>query len=880
MNRTIKSMLAITVAFAVSLVSFNKVAAGEQLGATSFDDGVGTPWQTATSGTGSLDFEVTNGQFVITINNPGGQSNGGTDRWDCQFRHRDLTIVEGHQYQVHYEMTSTNDGLYYTKIGNYEGNIEVWHNNSNGTDLDSTWDRLSISAGETKIVDLTFTAGQTVQTAEWAFHFGGDGQYTDSICFPSGTVLSFDNMSLVDLTSDENDAVSSSSPSGSSAGAIMVNQVGYLTGRIKQATLVTDSDDPITFSLTDESGNEVYTGTSIHFGDDADSGDHVQLIDFSDFDIPGTYTIVAETGEVSRSFGIGNSDDYNALLQDSLNYFYQNRSGIDIESQYITSGDADALARSAGHAPDIATVNTDWTYSGSGSATQDVTGGWYDAGDHGKYVVNGGISLWLLQNMYETSIYMGTSDMFADGAMSIPENSNGYPDLLDEARWEMEWMISMMVTDGEYTDMVYHKMHDESWTGLGLAPADDTQNRIILPPSTAATLNVSACAAQASRLWRGIDDDFADLCLDVALRTYAAAQAHPDMYAPLESPTGGGAYGDDDVSDEFYWAACELYLATGEQSYLDDMNASQWYLEIPVSLGGGESVGTYGSFDWGHTAAPGNLSLALHPELTGDDLYSVLTANITDAADTYCGREAQQGYGQPYAPSSISYDNSNVGYIWGSNSFVADNSIVIAYAYLINGDAAYIDGVSLGLDYLLGRNPLDISYVTGYGSNTAHNPHHRYWAASLDPSFPNAPSGVLVGGPNGGMEDPYVQSLGWQPGVTAPARCYADNIEAYSVNECTINWNSPLAWVTAFVLYTSDDDVADATPVAADTDTDEPSETSASDTEASAESYAPDEEEVPASGNGIVKVIVPAALAVAALAAASVVIVTIRKKKK
>ena len=263
MNRTIKSMLAITVAFAVSLVSFNKVAAGEQLGATSFDDGVGTPWQTATSGTGSLDFEVTNGQFVITINNPGGQSNGGTDRWDCQFRHRDLTIVEGHQYQVHYEMTSTNDGLYYTKIGNYEGNIEVWHNNSNGTDLDSTWDRLSISAGETKVVDLIFTAGQTVQTAEWAFHFGGDGQYTDSVCFPAGTVLTFDNMSLIDLTSDENDAVSSGSSSGASAGAIMVNQVGYLIGRVKQATLVTDADDAVGFSIKDDSGNVVYTGSAL-----------------------------------------------------------------------------------------------------------------------------------------------------------------------------------------------------------------------------------------------------------------------------------------------------------------------------------------------------------------------------------------------------------------------------------------------------------------------------------------------------------------------------------------------------------------------------------------------------------------------------------------
>ena len=194
MKRTIKSMLAVTVAVAISLVSFKTVAAGEQLGATDFEDGIALPWHTAVSGTGSMDFEVSNGQFVVTINNPGGRSNGGTDRWDCQVRHRDLTIVEGHQYHVHYEMTSSSDGLYYTKIGNYDGNIEVWHNNSDGTDLDATWDRLPITANETKVVDLVFTAGQTVQTAEWAFHLGGDGQYTDSVCFPSGTVIAFDNI--------------------------------------------------------------------------------------------------------------------------------------------------------------------------------------------------------------------------------------------------------------------------------------------------------------------------------------------------------------------------------------------------------------------------------------------------------------------------------------------------------------------------------------------------------------------------------------------------------------------------------------------------------------------------------------------------------------
>ncbi len=111
--------------------------------------------------------------------------------------------------------------------------------------------------------------------------------------------------------------------------------------------------------------------------------------------------------------------------------------------------------------------------------------------------------------------------------MSIPENTNGYPDLLDEARYEMEWMFKMMVTDGDYSNMVYHKVHDNKWTALALAPADDPEERIIKPPTTAATLNMAACAAQAYRLWKDTDPEFADICLNNAKLAYEAAKNIP-----------------------------------------------------------------------------------------------------------------------------------------------------------------------------------------------------------------------------------------------------------------------------------------------------------------------------------------------------------------
>ena len=766
--------------------------AGEQLGETNFDSGRGLPWHIVESNTGEMDFEITGGKYVITIVNPGGASRGGEDRWDCQFRHRGLSIVSGHQYRVQYEITPSNAGKYYTKIGNMKGDVELWHNMSNGWDLDATWDPISIGAGETKRVDLTFTANQSMEVAEWAFHLGGDGQYTPGGCFPAGTVITFDNMSLVDLTSDENDYHEPEIPERHE---ILVNQLGYFTGAAKRATLLASGNSGISFEVLDESGDSVFQGESEPLGEDMDSQDIVHVLDFSDLEETGSFTIRAEDGQESRTFNIGDSKTWSALLYDSLNYFYQNRSGIAIEEQYITSGDAARLARAAGHKPDSATVE-------KGGQTQDVTGGWYDAGDHGKYVVNGGISVWLLQNQFEVSQVTGTEEAYADGSMNIPENNNGCPDILDEARWELDWMLTMLVKDGEYKDMVYHKVHDAKWTGLGIAPAEDQEARVIKEPSTAATLNVAACAAQGARLWREYDEGFADVLLDTAKRTYAAAKAHPSVYASLEKTEGGGAYGDDEVTDEFYWAAAELYLTTGDDRYWEDLSSSSWFLEIPSSLSGGEAKGTFGSFDWGHTAALGTLSLSL-----GKEEADRIEDKICEVADLYVETEKEQGYGQPYRQSWISWQDEDEGYVWGSNSFVADNSIIMAYAYLLTGEKKYYNGAVSGMDYLLGRNPMDISYVTGYGSNTAVYPHHRFWANQIDEKFPLVPCGVLVGGPNSGMEDPWVQGSGWKKGMIVPATCYLDNIEAWSVNECTINWNAPLAWLTGFLTGYSEDGI-------------------------------------------------------------------------
>jgi len=784
--------------------------AGQQLGQTDFENGVGLPWHIVESAPGEMDFKIEKGAYTVTIVNPGGASRGGEDRWDCQFRHRGLKIVSGHKYKVSYEITPSESGKYYTKIGNLDGDVEIWHNMmaDGGPDFNSTWDCIQIEKNETKKVDLTFTADKSLDVAEWAFHLGGDGQYTNGDCFPAGTEIKFDNMSLIDLSGDENDY-----PSAEvwERAGILTNQVCYFPKRAKKATLLSDSSKPVDFEVIDESGKTVYEGKSTPFGHDKDSDDEVHIIDFTDLDKEGTYHIEAEDGSESRDFEICGSETYSSLLYDSLNYFYQNRSGIEIESDFISSGEASELARAAGHPKDMAEIEQTWGYSGS-SGSIDVTGGWYDAGDHGKYVVNGGFSLWLMQNQYETALKYGFEDAYGDGTMLLPENTNGTPDLLDEARWEMEWMLKMIVESGEYKGMAYHKAHDEKWTALGIAPADDDMKRIVKPPTTAATLNLAACGAQAARLWKDYDSDFAEQCLTAAKNAFAAAKKHPEMYAPLDESIGGGAYGDTDVEDEFCWAALELFITTGDEDYYDEATENKFFLDVPQTLGGGESVDTVGSFDWGNTGGLATLSAALNTDKFDKGDAEIIQEAIVSAADNFISLEENQGYGVPYGQSKLSYNDSDEGYIWGSNSFVTDNAIVMAYAYLLTKDEIYLDGAIGGMDYILGRNAMDYSYVTGYGTHAIEYPHHRYWARQIDETFPKAPNGVMCGGPNSGMQDPWVQGSGWKKGEIPPQKCYLDNIEAWSVNECTINWNASLAWLAGFTAQEATDEGIVVTP--------------------------------------------------------------------
>ena len=917
---------------AVSVASMTAFA-GELLGEGTFNEGAGLPWHICENGTASMAFEINNGVYAIEIKNTGGASEGGEDRWDCQFRHRQLSITYGHKYRLTYSVYATNSGHMYSKLGDVTNDdAEYWHLNGNKlnmtyqegisqADLETAlksaatvsgnqttsdqnnwdvkyyegWDKWKAEDIPAKTwvtqawefyIDKSFMNNiqshpEGKKTVEWTFHFGGDGKYTPQKCFPAGTVIKFDNLALIDMDGDQDDWTPEAEKVQRD---IVLNQVGFYPNLQKQATV--EGGGESSFEVKDASGTTVYTGTlGAAFTDDT-AGETVQVADFSEFTTPGKGYYIQVGSKKSLPFDIG-TDIYDGLVTDAMNYYYLNRSGMDLSDQYVSDSkghysnnphDADrTLGRKAGHKPDEAYISDAWVYIYTSkptlSQTVDVTGGWYDAGDYGKYVVNGGVSMWTLGNTFERALYAGKADKWADGSgtVKIPETGNGIPDILDEMMYEADFFEKMQRSDG----MVYHKMHDYKWTGLGVMPyvedpsSDklDTTNpmRITKPVTYAATLNAAASWAQLARLLKPYDATKAAHYVELAEKAYAAAKKNfvsghandaiddkgtkpaatsgygdiyakvdgdytkDTMFAPLEQNKGGGPYGDTQVSDEFYWASTELFLTTGGDEYGKDMRAYSDAFTFTPNVYGGENKGDPTAFTWGTLNALGVMSYAVQKDNANADAAEIKksTEAIQSVADYYLGVEKASGYGTNYEGQDMSatitvFDGDTPtektvdmtgAYGWGSNSMVANNAIVLGLAYDLSDDVKYLNGVSSSFDYILGRNAMENSYVTGWGTETTNYPHHRYWCPQMKAGWPYAPSGCLSGGPNSNMNDPMIQGAGYKIGELAPQKCYYDQNDAWSVNEITINWNAPLVWVSSFM---EDEGDVNAEPISTD----------------------------------------------------------------
>lgn len=748
-----------TAALAALLVGglVTPVAAADELGPElipngTFDTGA-APWWT------TPDVVADTASGALCVDAPGGTANA----WDTIVGIDDIPLVEGESYRFSFRISGTAP---VTIRALAQQNQAPWT---------STYE-MNPTTGE----ELTLFEGGFTSTLEWpagqlVFQVGGsDVPWTfclDDVSFRTGP------------PPEPHETETHS--------RVRVNQYGYLPDGPKRATVLVDSADAagVAWTLRDAAGDEVANGTAQSHGDDRTVGSAVQRIVFDEVSATGDGFTLEADGETSFPFAIRDGL-YAPLAADALHYFYLARSGIELEEQYAGEG----YARPAGHlsvAPNRGDLGVscqapqDYYQGWTCDDTFDVQGGWYDAGDHGRYVVNGGIAVHQVLDTWENAQRAGSTALLDDGALSIPEGGNGIPDVLDEARWELDWMLRMQVPEGmEYAGLVFHKVQDDGWSGLPTMPWLSDKERQVHRPSTAAALNFAAVAAKGSRLFAEWDADYADELLAASRVAWAAALETPDLYASVaDGDDGGGPYDDQEVDDEFYWAAAELYLTTGEDAFADFLAAS------PEAEG---SISSEGGFDWRETTALGRIDLAtVESDFAGRD---AARASVVEAAEVYL-KAAESAFEQPYRPRSGEYD-------WGSNAIILNNQVVIATASEITGDARYREAVVTAMDYLLGRNGMDLSYVTGYGSVFSQNQHHRWMAQSLDASLPRVADGTVAGGPNSAIQDPVAQQA-WPDGCIAQL-CYLDNIQSWSTNEMTVNWNSALSWVTVWVATHAD----------------------------------------------------------------------------
>jgi endoglucanase len=561
--------------------------------------------------------------------------------------------------------------------------------------------------------------------------------------------------------------------------AIRVNQLGYLPGGPMGATIVSDDVDPVAFAVVAGDGAPVYHGASQPWPvrPEPTSGLAVHVLDFSGLRAQGNGFRIEARGACSHTFAIAR-DLYAPLARDALRFFYLQRSGCAIDESR-----APGYGRPAGHAgrapnrgdtevpawrgPEATRLYPGWECEGR----FDVSGGWYDAGDYGKYVVSGGIAAWQL---------LATIDLLRRLDLASTSTAGMRAAVLEECRWQLDWMLRMRVPDGRpLAGMAFHRVHGTAWPPLPIWPHEDPTRRVLHRPSTAATLHLAAVAAQGARLFAAADAPYAARLGAAARAAYQAARSRPVLIAPDDRGAfGGGPYADAELADDFYWAAAELWLATGEAPYRADVLESEQH---------GADVFDPSGFDFAATAAAARLDLALvDSDLPDRDR---VRATVRAAGERLIALQRHQPWGQPYAPPD--------GWDWGSNGRVLNNLVVLAGGHLVTGERRFRDAAVRGIDYLLGRNGLGQSYVTGYGTDDSRHQRTRCYAHDLDPAYPPVPAGAVAGGPNskphpGFPADPRLADL-------PPQCCYLDEPTSEVTNDVCIRWNAPLVWVATYL---------------------------------------------------------------------------------
>lgn len=538
-----------------------------------------------------------------------------------------------------------------------------------------------------------------------------------------------------------------------SGAQIVQNQIGFLPEAVKQVVLRDGSDSPVI--IKDQDGKEVLSVTPTKENFWTPANESARVIDFSTLKKPGTY-LAYQNGELISHDIIINDNAYESIVKASLKFFYFQRASTELTAEF-----AGEYARAAGHLDTAVLYHS--ALGKEASLTFNGAKGWYDAGDYGKYITNSGITTYTLLQLYRhNKSYLDTLQLH------IPESENGKPDILDEIKWNLDWMLTMQDADGG----VFHKLTTKKFSGT-VMPANDKALRYAIGKSTTATLNFAAVMALAADIYAVDyqDEAYSKKCFEAAVKAYLWAKANP--YEAFEQPTdvNTGTYSDNFARDEFIWASAELYRISGNSIFLDEIKSIPMKTNLP---------------GWNSTYALGAYTIVTNPLIFGDSLSEAVKEMLLATADDFIAvldDSLQSGYGIPL---------KNGDFYWGSNSVVANKGVYLLHAYYITQEKKYLDPAVALLDYLLGRNPLDVSYLTGFGINQVMHPHHRPSEADgIEAPVP----GMLAGGPhNSGQDISSCKSFEYRD-LDAPAKSFYDNNCSYATNEVAINWNAPFAYL-------------------------------------------------------------------------------------
>ena len=558
-----------------------------------------------------------------------------------------------------------------------------------------------------------------------------------------------------------------SAATASSASEIKVNQVGFAPASQKLAVVPSTGADR--FEVRTGDGRVVFSGELTAPVYWPFSDEHIGIADFSPLRSLGRYVVAVDGVDDSPPFEI-RPDVHRPVIAAALKAFYFARSRIDLEAAY-----AGRWARPGGHPDDQVRVHV----SASSPLRPEGTiiaspGGWYDAGDYNKYIVNASFATATLLTAYEH--YSEYFDRFGG---AVPESANEVPDIIDEAVFNLRWMLTMQDPDD---GGVYHKLTTRDFEGM-VMPAAAAGERFVVQKSTPAALDLAATAAIAARIlpsWPDLEP-FADDCLAAAEHAWAWAEANPGTpyVQPSDIHTGTYAIDGDDFADERAWAAVELFVTTGEARYLDG-------IELDQLAGGVPSWPWVAPFAWA--------SLAFHDARPPGMTSETIVGRIVETAGLLRDQAVSSGYRVALgaSPSRFKAHHPKRDFSWGSNGVAACQSMVLLWAYRLTGDASFRDAALSGLDYVLGRNATGYCFVTGLGHRSPHHPHHRPSQADgvVDPV-----PGFMVGGPHDGGEDPPACLMLFPSQL--PALAYLDNVCSYATNEVAINWNAALVYAAA-----------------------------------------------------------------------------------